>query len=190
MNIHMIESERAEKRIAESFLEILATKPAGEITITEIVQKANVSRMAYYRHFNSKENIVEFFLEEIVQSEMSCDADGCLDLWSQTHCKEFFVVMLKYSKRILMLLERGYAGLIFDFINQKNIQFAGNMSVSSIDRYDLYYMSGASFAGAIMWLRYGKESVDEISSSFANAMSAMREKHSTEEPKQQFLLSP
>ena len=46
--------------IADSLLRLLRTKPLEAITIREITELANVSRVTYYRNFTSKEEVIEF----------------------------------------------------------------------------------------------------------------------------------
>ena len=50
--------------IADSLLRLLRTKPLEAITIREITELANVSRVTYYRNFTSKEEVIEFKLDK------------------------------------------------------------------------------------------------------------------------------
>ena len=47
-----------EESITTALLELMAKKDFSKISITEIVQKAGVSRVTYYRHFDSKEDVL------------------------------------------------------------------------------------------------------------------------------------
>ncbi|MGN0469092.1 MAG: TetR/AcrR family transcriptional regulator [Acutalibacteraceae bacterium] len=53
--------------ITTSFLILLSQKPFEKITVTDITSKAGVSRMAFYRNFQSKENIVSEIASETVK---------------------------------------------------------------------------------------------------------------------------
>ena len=44
--------------IYEALVELMKQKPYGEITITDITKKAGVSRMAYYRNYQDKDDIL------------------------------------------------------------------------------------------------------------------------------------
>ncbi|EMO8690838.1 TPA: TetR/AcrR family transcriptional regulator [Streptococcus pyogenes] len=60
------------RRIARESMEIallnlLETKPLGDITISELVTKAGVSRNAFYRNYTSKEAIIEQLLVGVVR---------------------------------------------------------------------------------------------------------------------------
>ncbi len=52
----------SQKNIAESFVELLREKEYSKVSISEICQKAGVSRQTFYSLFESKENIISFVL--------------------------------------------------------------------------------------------------------------------------------
>lgn len=53
--------------IQEALLYLLSKKNIDDISVTEIVNKAGVSRTAYYRNYNSKEEILKEFSSNIFQ---------------------------------------------------------------------------------------------------------------------------
>ncbi|EZM57851.1 hypothetical protein Z176_01062, partial [Streptococcus pyogenes ABC020046230] len=60
------------RRIARESMEIallnlLEIKPLGDITISELVTKAGVSRNAFYRNYTSKEAIIEQLLVGVIR---------------------------------------------------------------------------------------------------------------------------
>lgn len=46
--------------MADALLKLLNEKPMEEITISEITDTADVARVTFYRHFNSKEDLLYF----------------------------------------------------------------------------------------------------------------------------------
>lgn len=50
--------ELAVDSIYTALLQLMQKKPYAEITITDIVERAGVSRMAYYRNYSSKDDIL------------------------------------------------------------------------------------------------------------------------------------
>lgn len=53
--------------IAEALIELLNEKPLSSISVSEITEKAGVSRMTYYRNFESKEDILEKYIGRILE---------------------------------------------------------------------------------------------------------------------------
>lgn len=46
--------------MADALIKLLENKPLDEITVSEITETADVARVTYYRHFNSKEELLYF----------------------------------------------------------------------------------------------------------------------------------
>ena len=53
--------------LAYALIDLMEKQPLEEISITELTKKAGVSRMSYYRSFNSKQHILEEHLQTIVR---------------------------------------------------------------------------------------------------------------------------
>lgn len=53
------------KSIYEALMILMQGKPLRELTITEITRSAGVSRMAYYRNFESKEAILLNYIDDL-----------------------------------------------------------------------------------------------------------------------------
>ena len=49
-------NEITKRSIIEAFLLLLQNQPYEKISISDIVKKAGVARVSYYRNFNSKES--------------------------------------------------------------------------------------------------------------------------------------
>ena len=58
---------RSKVRIAEALFEKLAVYELDEISVSEVVAKAGVSRNTYYRHFSTKRSVLTFYIEELLR---------------------------------------------------------------------------------------------------------------------------
>lgn len=169
------ENLRVKTAIAEAFLRLLEAKPMENISVSEITAHANVSRMAYYRNFSTKREIIKFYYDEIIFCEIKNllikGGESELDFWSKEYGLAFFTVMKRHKKQILMLESLGYSGMLLQAFNETNIDIAGDMPARSIKRYTIYYAAGASFNGMLEWLKNGcKETVEEIVDSIYDFM--------------------
>lgn len=61
-------SLRSKALIKEAFIELLRTKPAEKITVTDIVKKANINRGTFYAHYSDIGKLVAAIEDEIVQT--------------------------------------------------------------------------------------------------------------------------
>lgn len=59
--------------IETALLQLMDKKPFGEITISEIVKKAGVSRVSYYRNYYFKEDVLFVKMDKIA-AEWKADA--------------------------------------------------------------------------------------------------------------------
>ena len=154
--------------IAHAYLKALEEKEADAISISSITQSAKVSRMAFYRNFASKQDIIEYYLTEVLWTEMSEKSPENSDFWTLEYGIRFFKTMQTHKDLILLLEKRGYASLILQSFNQINEYTAGDMPQNSIKRYELYYIAGASFNAMLVWLREGcKESPENMAINLA-----------------------
>ena len=56
-----------EQKLAEALIELLNTRPLNEISVRELCNKAGVGRASFYRHFQSKEEILERHAQSLIQ---------------------------------------------------------------------------------------------------------------------------
>jgi AcrR family transcriptional regulator len=134
--------------------------------VTEIAEKAGVSRTAYYRNFHDRSDIVDcYFRDTLWQTFIERTKE--YPFWSYAYGEAFFTI-LKENREILLLMEKhGYLSIIMNVFNEKNEELAGDMPYDSIERFHLYFAAGGSFNVAMMWLKDGcKESPQELARSF------------------------
>ena len=162
MDKRVEENTRVKSAITKAFFSLLESKPFDLIAVTEITNKAKVSRMAYYRNFNSKLEILEYFLAQTFEA-MSKELGEEIDFWTVEYGRVYYHFMKEHRDPILLLDKLGFSGLILNAFNATNEEIAGDMPRNSIERYKLYYAAGASYNAMIHWLKGGcKESVETM----------------------------
>lgn len=55
------------EKITDGLLELMERMPFGEITVSDIVRRAEVGRASFYRHFDSKEAVVRHHLAKLLK---------------------------------------------------------------------------------------------------------------------------
>lgn len=53
------------KRMADAFVDMLSQKSYADITVTDIVNTAQVARVSFYRNFNSISDVVDYITDEL-----------------------------------------------------------------------------------------------------------------------------
>ena len=172
MNKRTEENIRVKNQIAFAFLELLdttSTEDAEMITISQITSKAHVSRMAYYRNFKSKTDIINYYLSETLWKEFQTKLIVNFSFWSLDYGIAFFNLMKKHKEDILLLRKQGYGDLILSAFNALTENLIGDMKFSSIDRFKIYYAVGASYNAALHWLESGcRETVEDMAHNFCS----------------------
>lgn len=86
------QSQRSKKWIIDALYQLMATKPYNSITIKELTEKAGVSRLTFYRNFDTKEDILKAYyrinfsqymkkLDETGVSSIKGALTTCFDYW-------------------------------------------------------------------------------------------------------------
>ncbi|MBO4212384.1 MAG: TetR/AcrR family transcriptional regulator [Oscillospiraceae bacterium] len=60
----MDKATQSKERISEALLALLKTTPYQSISIQMLADRADVSRMAFYRNFSGKEQIIQYYLQK------------------------------------------------------------------------------------------------------------------------------
>lgn len=149
--------------IAKTLLRLMDEKNLEEITITELVKKANVSRMTFYKYYKSKQEVLEDYMYEIVNDYMEDakrreDIGGFHDYSHICHCFQFFQ---QFESFIQTLIHANMYSVIINALNDYMDLYV--MPDYNRTRYDLYYYAGALCNTYIKWVESGmKESPEEI----------------------------
>ena len=115
--------------IATALVRLSAKKPLSSISITELCREAGVSRMAFYRNFDSKEGIFAWKIESIVDkySEVTASARAMGSPWfGIDHLSVCFVFFKNNSDIIASLHRCGCIQLLVDAIRDFVIGTWGN----------------------------------------------------------------
>ena len=154
------ENERVRKEIMEALFALLKQKQFSEITVTDIVTSAKVARASYYRNFATKEAILEEYMDSVYKD---IAVSGSWEEIAPSYSYEELVKRFEHSLTcllqrkfyILALYDNGFGSLILEVMNKSIELAAGNMPCGSIERYKLYYITGAAFNVLIQWLKSG-----------------------------------
>ena len=59
------EPKTVKERIEKAFLDLMDEKPYPDITVTDIINKAEVARVSYYRNFSSIMDIIDSITDKM-----------------------------------------------------------------------------------------------------------------------------
>ena len=99
-------------RIADAMLELMREKPLKKITVTEVTAKAGVGRVSYFRHFDSKEDVLAY--KHMRMWEQWATQQG-ITTWhtaSKENLRPFFLFHYENRDTILLLRQNGMQDVI------------------------------------------------------------------------------
>ena len=143
--------------ITTALLQLMSEKPISEISVTEIVKRAGVARVSFYRNFESKENVIELHLVTLIKEwGKDFEALGDVSKFSDSLIRHFY----KHKDFYLMLYKQNLSNMIYE-----NLRSACEVNKSNVnlERYGKSMLAGMLFGWLDEWMRQGMpESPDEI----------------------------
>ena len=85
--------------MVQALMQLLQTKSLSNITISELTERAGVSRMTYYRNYNSMDEIFISYLKDLVDAYRQDvaawpDKGNYNDYRNMLHCYEYFGISI------------------------------------------------------------------------------------------------
>lgn len=154
------------RKIEVAFFELLKKKSFSEITVTDLVTRAGVARASYYRNYNSMEDIVSQYVQNL-WLKMRQELDRQAFQLGQKAPRECVTVPLRYyyreQERFLLLRDRGLEPSLLQSANFWGEDSLGDMPYSSVQKYRIYFIAGACINVLMQWMKGGcRESVEDM----------------------------
>jgi len=103
------------KLAVEGLFKLAETKPYNEITISDICLQAGIARQTFYRNFKTKEDVIKYYLEDLVGMHMK-NITGIMEQDVGMFFKTFpfpdKIISLLYKNRLLYLFTDSVIPLI------------------------------------------------------------------------------
>ncbi|TCL60463.1 TetR family transcriptional regulator [Kineothrix alysoides] len=155
--------------IITSLLELMKKYKYSEITIKDITKKADLDRRTFYRHFQSKDDVICACIKTIcdeyigtLQSEKSPSA--------YTTAKIYFTICLKHLDFLILMNKHGLSGFLFTKYNEYMPRLQDNdvspelkLNYGDHITYLYAFNNGGFWALTLKWLENGAiQSPDEM----------------------------
>lgn len=167
------ESNHITKNCIESALMLLMKdRCIHDISITDIVKRAGVSRTAYYRNYNSKEDILRSIMQKIVEQfmdelKMHPPVKNTYNCWHR-----LFHTVNQHAEFLQLLLKANLGDVALDEIHRRAVPHPSPLHLQGV--YSAYFWIGAIYNLVAAWIRNGMgqsvEEMAEISYQIVNSM--------------------
>lgn len=171
MDKKRIANQNVKNRLFSALLDIVKEKDLSKLTVTELITSAGVARASFYRNFTSIEELINYGIQEMAlryhEGKPASD-QGLRDKDIMLYNFQFYQ---NYADLVLAFHHAKASTSLLDIITECEINSYGDMPLSSISRYELYYFSGAFYHILICWMESGmKESAQAMADEFLRIM--------------------
>ena len=154
------------KKISSAFLELLTEKPFMNITVTELVERAQVGRATFYRNFNTTRDVLDYAVDEIV-SDLVEIGTPILHSDDERDWRDFlfrYIYFLNRSKDNILKIRTENVFVFLNSFSEQMHDYRNSIPPKSTgEKYDISAKLAVVNAILVSWSENGKkESVDEI----------------------------
>lgn len=161
---------QSQQLIAKGLMDLMREYPFEEITITQICQQAQVARLTFYRNFDAKIDILEYYIDAIFYEYFTKYYSSTVDIRQEITSSFDFLLIHRYflvllpKNDLLHLLYKAFRKYMSQFIRLH--QIVDKTRLPDIDHeYVLEYVSASICATISLWIRNGfKEKPESLAS--------------------------
>ncbi len=154
---------RSRREITAAMMRLMQTKSYGSLSIKEIMAESGYSRQTFYQIFESKEEILEFYIESILDDYTGSITECELgDLCGAA--KVFFTFCDKYKAELSVLVREGKSCILMrkcrDYLlKHELLHYTRNEDLTHAERdFSAAFTAGGMVAMLEKWLKEGEES--------------------------------
>jgi AcrR family transcriptional regulator len=144
-------------QITEATIRLMAEKELAEISISEIISKAEVSRNSFYRNYTDKTDVILQHLRKLYS-----EWDTEIHKNGEVSNNELYVSLfghIKANKEFYLLLK--HRGLFHLFLTVLNEQNGAQPSDDNLWAYIKSYMTYGTFGWIEEWVKRGMQESEE-----------------------------
>jgi len=160
-----VSNRSARENMVSALMKLLEMKPLSDISVSEITNTAGVSRMTYYRNYQSKEEIFSSHLKDIFliyQKELHecvlCDQkDTEEDFVNYQHLLHCFRYFKKHESFMRILLISGMGDMLLRALTEYMLTAYYHPERGTSYYYQLQAYAGSLYNTFMAWLQKGTE---------------------------------
>lgn len=148
-------SEMMKSYIADSLLLLMEKKDFQNITIGEIVDKAGVNRSTYYRHFEKKEDVIIYFLDNLSKTILGWERTQNLNF--EEYLIKMYEHYYRHKKQMLTIYRNGLSILFLD-VMKKYLGGTTHTEKPTFMQYNIAFHIGGTFNHFMLW--FSRDMID------------------------------
>lgn len=149
--------------ITEALLKLIKEKPLSAVTINELTQSAGVSRMAFYRNFTSKEDVLTSRIDDILDQFKKETSEQHFSTFYEAknirHCLAYFH---RHDDFVDDLIIYGLSDTLLHDLTEYALDMWLPNRDDPIEYYRLVSFTGMLFNCYLNWIQTHNISFDEL----------------------------
>lgn len=142
-------SDKMEEKIERALFQLLKVQDFNSVSVSQIAKEANVSRTSYYRYFYSKDEIIDRYIQNLID-------DIHDDLRYPVDSEVFWKKMLSFAAEnrdpLCLIAKNGLAFYILSRINERVLKNAGSGGEKMQNVFPVIGLVGEVFNIVMFWL--------------------------------------
>jgi len=145
--------------ITEALLILMKKEAYREISITEICAKAGVTRMSFYRNFESKEDVLRRWIAGVTERFLAASEIS----YKEDTAEEYFTKLFTHLERYKGICDALYRADLIYLVKEQFDRVLVELHHEDYDDYKSYFLSGGIYNVFLLWLINGaKERPQEL----------------------------
>ena len=160
------QAHRSQQMIGDALLKLMTIYPYENISITQICQEAQVARRTFYRNFEFKIDILEYYLDHLFKIYLSDYYDPMLSMTEDLKC--YFNFLLQHKNllvaldqhNLFYLLSKAYTIYFSEFLYLPKI--IDTVKEPELDLYVLGFIISTLCSNISLWVKNNFELSTDI----------------------------
>ncbi|MCD8383063.1 MAG: TetR/AcrR family transcriptional regulator [Clostridiales bacterium] len=155
-NCQKEQSAQRQAHIARTFMNMLESRNFQEITVTDLCREAGIPRKAFYRYFDTKEDMIRFIADAIILAYLRMEREsGQTDRLGESLCQKMFAFWYEYREHLRVLVRSECMGLFSESFTRGVLEIGpsfGDMSGwSEAERLPITVFTTAGFISLLIY---------------------------------------
>ena len=140
---------KSKDKIVQRLIELMKTHEFEEITVKNISELAEVNRSTYYRNFKSKEDIIKYKLESMMDEYLE-EFESKHDRTKESYIRTILETFLKHEEFLKIIHKQNQSYILQKVL----VNYFNNIlrEASKKEMYQVYYHIGGIYNFTICWI--------------------------------------
>jgi len=156
-------SAQSKRRLFVALMQLMHEKDYSSITVSELSQKAELDRRTFYRHFKSKDEILDLIIVQAFHKHIE-NLKGLSNMGAYEVNKAYFELLAEYKEPLILFKEHGLLSIvqkrISEYLPLLYKMFPAE-SAQENESWALTHKAGGAWSVTERWIEGGAQETPE-----------------------------